>query len=194
MLEPTQILNERATSDTSGTDVWSVLTDEMLGLYQLSFALTADLDKAEQCFVCGMGECEEEIGVFMARTQAQARCTIIKRAIRMIMPGPELPDDFSVAHRNGWASGGSNLLDAIVRLNAFERFVYVMSVLEKHSDGDCSTLLRCSRRDVIMARALASNNCQTPTIPTVNPLGPWGPGEQCSRIITPDQQVIPALG
>ena len=156
MLEPTQILDERATTHANGTDFWSVLTDEMLGLYQLSFALTADLDKAEQCFISGMGECEEEIGVFIARTQAQARSTIIQRAIRMIMPGPERPDDFPVAHRNGWTGpAGSNLLDAIVRLNAFERFVFVMSVLEKHSDGDCSTLLRCSRRDVVMARALA---------------------------------------
>ena len=177
MLEPTHILDERVATDGAGPDFWSVLTDEMLGLYQLSFALTADLDKADQCFVSGMGECEEEIGVFMARTQAQARRSIIKRAIRMIMPASERPDDFTVAHRNGWvASGGSNLLDAIVRLNAFERFVYVMSVLEKQSDGDCSTLLRCSRRDVIMARALAleqlSNTFSTYD-PPVEAVGIW---------------------
>jgi hypothetical protein len=177
MLEPTHILDERATIDATGTDFWSVLTDEMLGLYQLSFALTADLDKADQCFVSGMGKCEEEIGVFMARTQAHARHTIIKRAIRMIMPAPERPDDFTVADRNGWAaSGGSNLLDAIVRLNAFERFVYVMSVLEKQSDGDCSALLRCSRRDVIMARALALeqlSNTYNTYDPPVDAVGTW---------------------
>ena len=177
MLEPTQILDERTSTDATGTDLWSVLTDEMLGLYQLSFALTADINKAEQCFVSEMGECEEEIGVFMARTQAQARCTIIKRAIRMIMPGPERSDDFSVAHRNGWTGpSGSNLLDAIVRLNAFERFVFVMSVLEKRSDGDCSTLLRCSRRDVIIARTLALqqlSNTYNIYDPPVEAVGTW---------------------
>jgi hypothetical protein len=102
MLESTHILDERATIDATGTDFWSVLTDEMLGLYQLSFSLTADLNKAEECFASGMGECEEVIGVFMARTQAQARRTIVKHAIWMIMPAPERPDDFTVAHRNGW--------------------------------------------------------------------------------------------
>ena len=156
MLEPTHVLDERVAPDATGTDFWSVLTDEMLGLYQLSFLLTADLYKAEQCLVNGMGECEEEIGVFIAWAQAQARRTIIKRAIWMIMPSPERADDFSFALHNGWAaSAGTNLFDAIVRLNAFERFVYVISVLEKQSDSDCSTLLRCSRRDVIIARALA---------------------------------------
>jgi hypothetical protein len=177
MLEPTHILDERNTTDAIGTDFWSVLTDEMLGLYQLAFALTADLGKADQCFVSGMGECEEEIGVFMARTQAQARRMIIERAVRMIMPAPERPDDFTVAHRNGWVtSGGSNLLDAIVRLNAFERFVYVMSVLEKRSDGDCSALLRCSRRDVIMARALALeqlSNTYSTYDPPLEAVGTW---------------------
>lgn len=177
MLEPSQIRDEKATIDATDTDFWSVLTDEMLGLYQLSFALTADLDKADQCFVSGMGECEEEINVFMARTQVQARCTIITHAIRMIMPVPERPDDFSAAHRNEWApSAGSNLLDAIVRLNAFERFVFVMSVLEQRSDGDCSTLLRCSRRDVIMARALAlerlSNTHNTEGL-SIEAVGTW---------------------
>jgi hypothetical protein len=28
-------------------------------------------------------------------------------------------------------------------LNAFERFVFVMSILEGQSDDECSTLLRC---------------------------------------------------
>jgi hypothetical protein len=128
----------------------------MHSLYQLSFLLTANLDKAEQCFVSGMGECEEEIGVFMVRTQGQARRTILKRAIGMIMPTPERADNFSFALLKGsTASGETNLFDAVLGLNAFERFVYVMSVLEKQSVDDCSTLLRCSRRDVIIARSLA---------------------------------------
>ena len=67
MLEqPTHIFDDRATTYATGTDFWNILTDEMHSLYLLSFLLTADLEKAEQCFVSGMGECEEEIGVFMA--------------------------------------------------------------------------------------------------------------------------------
>ena len=37
----------------------------------------------------------------------------------------------------------------------FERFVFVMSILEEQSDDECAILLRCSRRDVMMARMLA---------------------------------------
>jgi hypothetical protein len=156
MLEPTPIFDERATTYATGTASWNILTGEMHSLYLLSFLLTADLDKAEQCFFSGMGECEEEIDVFMAWAQARARRTILKRAILMIMPAPERADDLSFALlKRSAASGESKLFDAILRLNAFERFVYVMSVLEKQSDDDCSTLLRCSRRDVIIARALA---------------------------------------
>jgi hypothetical protein len=93
MLEPMHIFDERATTYATGTDFWNLLTDEMHSLYQLSFLLTADLDKAEQCFVSGMGECEEEIGVFMAWTRGLARRTILKRAIGMIMSAPERADD-----------------------------------------------------------------------------------------------------
>jgi hypothetical protein len=156
MLEPRQIFDERAITYANCTDCWNMLTDEMHSLYLLSFLLTADLDKAKQCFFSGMGECEEEIGFFMARAQAPARRTILKRAIRMIMPAPESADDFSLPLLKGSAaSGETSLFNAIIGLNAFERFVYVMSILEKHSDDDCSTLLRCSRQDVIITRALA---------------------------------------
>jgi hypothetical protein len=41
---------------------------------------------------------------------------------------------------------------AVLRLEPFERFVYVMSVLERYSDLDCSVILGCARRDVIAAR------------------------------------------
>ena len=43
----------------------------------------------------------------------------------------------------------------ILALGAFERFVYVMSILEGQSEQDCAVLLRCSRRDVMIARVLA---------------------------------------
>ena len=44
---------------------------------------------------------------------------------------------------------------AVLELAPFERFVYVMSVLERYSDQDCSVLLGCMRRDVIAARTRA---------------------------------------
>ena len=177
MQESTHIFDDRATTYATGTDCCKVLTDEMRSLYLLSFLLTADHDKAEQCFVSGMGEYEEEIGVFMAWARVQARRTILQHAIWTIMPAPESANDFSFTSLKGSAaSGETNLFDVVVRLNAFERFVYVMSVLENHSDDDCSTLLRCSRQDVIIARTLAlerlANTYDTRDQP-VQAVGAW---------------------
>jgi hypothetical protein len=52
-------------------------------------------------------------------------------------------------------SARNNPLAGILSLGVFERFVFVMSVLEGQSDGDCALALRCSRSEVTMARMLA---------------------------------------
>jgi len=148
MLEPMHIFDERATTN--------ILTEEMHSLYLFSFLLTADTGIAEQCYICGLGECVEGISVFMDWARSWARRTILKTAIRMIMPAPEHTDKlFSTNLKGAATSGKNNLFAAILALSAFERFVFVMSVLEKHSDEECSMLLRCSRRDVMIARELA---------------------------------------
>ena len=44
---------------------------------------------------------------------------------------------------------------AVLELAPLERFVFVMSVLERYSDNDCSILLRCARREVAAVRTQA---------------------------------------
>jgi hypothetical protein len=162
MLEPTDIFDERATTN--------ILTEEMRSLYLFSFLLTADNDKADQCFVGGLGECVEGISVFVDWARSWARRTILKHAIRMIMPAPEHTDNSSlIGLKEGATSGKASLFAAIVALSAFERFVFVMSVLEKHSDEDCSMLLRCSRRDIIIARELALKRLANTHDAVINP-------------------------
>jgi hypothetical protein len=72
---------------------------------------------------------------------------------------PEDPDSLPFVSINGLATSADNnpfaAIVAIVALGAFERFVFVMSVLEGHSEQECAILLRCSRRDVMIARVLA---------------------------------------
>ena len=154
MLEPMHIFDEKATTN--------ILTEEIHSLYLFSFLLTADTGIAEQCYICGLGECVEGISVFMDWARSWARRTILKHAIRMIMPAPEHMDNLSLISLKGApTSGKNNLFAAIVALSAFERFVFVMSVLEKHSDEDCSMLLKCSRRDVMIARELALKRLAT---------------------------------
>jgi hypothetical protein len=75
----------------------------------------------------------------------------------MIMPVPEHADKVSIINLKGSATSDedNNPLIAILLLVPFERFVFVMSTLEGQSDVECAVLLRCSRRDVMMARVLA---------------------------------------
>jgi hypothetical protein len=144
MLQPMQLVDERATRYATVTDFFATFDEEMHSLYFLAFLLTADHDKAEQCLVCAMGECVEWIGVFTDWAHSWSRRAVLKRAIQMIMPVPEQADNVSIIP-----------FAAILLLDPFERFVFVMTTLEGQSDAECAVLLRCSRRDVMMTRVLA---------------------------------------
>jgi hypothetical protein len=156
MLQTLHSVDERATSYPTVTDFFKTFNEEMHSLYLLAFLLTADHDKAEQCLVSAMGECEEGIGVFMDWARSWARSAVLKRAIQMITPAPEHADYVSlISVERSATPAETNPFAAILLLDAFERFVFVMSILEEQSDEECAILLRCSRRDVMMARVLA---------------------------------------
>ena len=149
MLEPMHFVNEIGTS-------YANLIEEMQSLYLLSFLLTADHDKAEQCLVSAIGECREGIGVSMDWPRFWTRRAVIKHAIQLIMPAPEHADDVSRISLKEPARWADNIPFApVLLLGAFERFVFVISILEGQSDEECAILLRCSRRDVMMARMLS---------------------------------------
>jgi hypothetical protein len=57
---------------------------------------------------------------------------------------------------------------AVLQVEPFERFIYVMSVLERYSDLDCSVLLGCARRDVIAARIRALQQIEMQSIFTLS--------------------------
>jgi hypothetical protein len=140
----------------SSGDFHRIFNEENDSLHRLSFLLTADREKAEQCFVSGLQESVNGSPVFKEWAHAWARRTIIQNAVRVINPRPvkeQAPSRFD--------SGGTTLAveqvekAAVLQLEPFERFVYVISVLERYSDLDCSVLLGCEGRDVIAARIRA---------------------------------------
>jgi hypothetical protein len=156
MLQPTRSVAERSISYATSINFGRALTEELHSLYLLSLSLTADNDKAEKCFVSAIGEYGEGCGVFTEWACSWARLAVVKHAIRMIKPEPERPDSLPFIILSGPAtSPGNNTFATIVALGAFERFVFVMSILEEQSEQDCAILLRCSRRDVMIARELA---------------------------------------
>jgi hypothetical protein len=156
MLAQLQSGDERVIRYATVTDFCEVFTEEMHSLYLLSFLLTADKDKAEQCFVGALGECGDGINAFTGWSRLWARRAITRQAILMMRPAPEGTDYWSPLSPKGpAATTNDGLFAAILSLCAFKRFVFVLSILEKWSDGDCRSLLRCSRRDVAIARELA---------------------------------------
>jgi hypothetical protein len=156
MLAQLQSVDEGAIQYATAADFCEIFTEEMHSLYLLAFLLTADKDKAERCFIGGLGECVEGIGAFMEWSRLPARHAIIAQAIQMIKPAPEDTHDWSLISAK-WAAASpkDGLFEAILSFCAFERFVFALSILEGQSDEDCLTLLRCSRREFVMARQLA---------------------------------------
>jgi hypothetical protein len=140
----------------SSSDFHRIFYEENDSLHRLSFLLTADREKAEQCFVSGFQESVNGSPVFKEWAHAWARRTIIQKAVRVINPKPveeHAPSSFD----SGGTMPAVEQVEtaAVLQLEPFERFVYVISVLERYSDLDCSVLLSCAGRDVIAARIRA---------------------------------------
>lgn len=168
MLKSVQIVDEGETSYAAVVDCVRSFDEEMRSLYLLSFLLTADHDRAERCLVSAIGECGEAFGV-RDWERLWNRRMLFKHAIQMIMPAPEHTDNVPLLIPNhSVASTENNPFAKVLALGPFERFVFVMSILEGLSDEECASLLNCSQRDVMMARVLAlhrqSTNAQSENI------------------------------
>jgi len=156
MLELRHFVDERSTIYPTANDFCETFNDEMDSLYHLSFLLTVDSDKAEQCFIDVLGQWVEGNGSFMGWARSWARRAILKHAIQTIMPAPQSSDNLQWMRLKGSKiSAESHPFAKILLLGAFERFVFVMSLLEGLSDAECAILLGCSKRDVTIARLLA---------------------------------------
>ncbi len=68
MLQPMDFVDEIGTPYPTVSDFFKTFNEEMRSLYLLSFLLTADQDKAEQCLVSAMGKCVD--GIDVSRTGA----------------------------------------------------------------------------------------------------------------------------
>jgi hypothetical protein len=150
----------RPTPYASSADFRQVFDEDMNSLYLLSFLLTADREKAEQCFVAGLDDAVEGNSVFKEWARSWARRAIIQNTIRVINPRPAAgsgPSSFASVNGKGKTHPAEQHVEiaAVLGLEPFERFVYVMTVLERYSDQDCSLLLGCTRREAVAARIRA---------------------------------------
>lgn len=133
-----------------------IFTENMAGLHLLALLLTGDQALAEQCFVKGLQDSIHGNPVFREWARAWSRRAIIKRAIASVRL---TPDDNLFASAVAHGSTGNDLADQLIatllRLPVFQRFVYVISVLEGYSLPECSALLGRSGPEIIKARSAA---------------------------------------
>ena len=132
---------------------------DMSGLYLLSFLLAGSRGGAEKCFVSGITESVRGYKVFKEWARSWARRTIILSAIRLFEPrrkSETSKSDLATARTIDKLPLASQVeVSAILELPSFDRFVFVMSALERHSDRECSILLGCATREVTAARTRA---------------------------------------
>jgi DNA-directed RNA polymerase specialized sigma24 family protein len=151
-----KVSNQETLRYATKSDFCRIFETDMNRLYLLSFLLTGDRTIAEQCFVGGLHIAQEGNQVFKEWAESWARRAIIQNAIRMIRPRKtgdvmQLTGDPGIGH----ALTEHTEIARVVDLPAFERFAFVMSVLERYSDQQCSLLLGCTRGDVAAARTQA---------------------------------------
>lgn len=144
-----------ATSD----DFQRIFTDDLDRLYLLSFLLTADHEKAEQCFVAGLSNSVEGTQVFREWARSWATRRVIQNAIRAVRPQSR-PAHSRVTGAAPFQNCDVSYLrdfeiSRLLVLEDFDRFVFVISVLERYTDQDTSALLGCTLQQVREARVRA---------------------------------------
>ena len=162
----------------SSGDFHRIFDEERDSLYRLSLLLTADHEKAQQCFVSGLEDSVKGNPVFKEWARSWARRAIIQNAVRVINPRPREGDAPSIFESFGKTlAAEQGQTAAILELRPFERFVYVMSILERYSYQDCLLLLGCARQDVIAARISALHQISDPDGYRIG-VYHWGKSEQ----------------
>jgi hypothetical protein len=158
MFKANQVASAKDMEYATAGDFCTVFDKDMNSLFLLSLLLTGDHQKAEQCFVEGLENATSRNRVFKEWARSWARRAIVQNALRIINPRPNSGDESGDSHlvsRSDEASSERVEIAAVMGLQPFDRFVFVMSVLEGYSDHDCLVLLSCTRRDVVAAKARA---------------------------------------
>jgi len=142
------------------SDFCAVFLRDLDRLSSLALILTGDEPSAERCVLAAFDSCVAGI-VFNESAARWSRRSVIKNAIGFVLPAHW---NSSRSHLDGDRIGPTPDLDAslkcIQELPAFDRFAFVMSVLEGYSDRECALLLGCSCADIPAAR-IGAFGCAT---------------------------------
>jgi DNA-directed RNA polymerase specialized sigma24 family protein len=148
----TQIFGNGENQYATHGDFRKILDEDLNRLYQLSLFLTADHQKAEKCFVASIEDCANENGVFREFARPWTKRVVVENAIRELKPRPSRSNNSSslpsLRKQESSSPTGHFAADALLGLADFERFVFVLCVLERYRESDCALLLGCSASQV----------------------------------------------
>ena len=138
------------------SDFCAVFLQQLDRLYSLALLLTGDELTAEECLLAAFDSCEQRGLVFKDSAVSWSRRNVIKIAIRCMSPAPFGPvRPYSLGHRSGPNCDQDVSIKCLLELPDFDRFAFVMSVLEGYSDRECALLLNRSSADLVAARIRA---------------------------------------
>ena len=146
-------------------DFVSLFERERVSLQRLALLLTLNPQSARRCLIGAFRDCIASSSVSKEWVPSWTRRMVIRNAISLVMsPGGQsfvnTNDDadngliaFSPDDSLGAIAGSASILD----LPEFDRFVFVICVLERYSMHDCALLLGRSPRDISEARQRVGN-------------------------------------
>ena len=141
----------------------SLFESERRALRWLALLLTANSEASERCLVLSLRDCIANSSVSKDWALTWARRVVIRNAINLITSLGEQPftklngnakREAGVFSEDGSLSQMSNP-QPILTLPDFDRLVFVICILERHSIHDCALLLGRSLRDINEARQRA---------------------------------------
>lgn len=147
--------HEQALEYATRDDFEQIFNNDMSSLHMLALMLTGDQATAEKCFVAGLEESIEGNPVFRQWARSWSKRVIIKNAIRIMLPVPGEVNPEPLPAPASTDFERDALMSVVWELPPFERFVFVISVLEGHSVSDCASLMGCTLTELTRARSQA---------------------------------------
>jgi hypothetical protein len=142
-------------------DFRQVFTTDKDRLYQLALLLAGNQEIAERIFASSLDDAVKSTGIFIDWARNWVKHTVIQNAIGIVHPQPRDDSDFYMPASPAVTGAPLDVqdrelaLNRILELDDFERFVFVITVLEHYSDHDCALMLSAFFRDVRHSRVRA---------------------------------------
>ena|SRR5215469_5818197 len=158
MLKATPLKPANEFEYATAGDFCRIFGQDMHNLFLLALLLTGDHEKAEQCFAAALDNATRRRTVFKEWARPWARRAIVQAAQSMLDPRPRHADEVLASPPVVYSEKARHErieVAAVLGLESFDRFVFVMSVLEAYSHHECAILLGTTRREVLEAKTRA---------------------------------------